>query len=94
MYWYGNQHVNDGYNFIMKVYCIPENVNAFTLQNFVEAEEDFRKNLDPENSLYVGSNFHLGLSLYYQGKVRVSVSYNVDMLRLCMKLSQVLKQFD
>ncbi|XP_048734354.1 tetratricopeptide repeat protein 13-like isoform X2 [Ostrea edulis] len=52
------------------------------LENFVEAEEDFRKNLDPENSLYVGSYFHLGLALYYQGKVRNAIEVFKDVLKL------------
>ncbi|XP_062603404.1 tetratricopeptide repeat protein 13-like [Saccostrea cucullata] len=52
------------------------------LENFAEAEEDFRKNLDPENSLHVGSNFHLGLALYYQGKVRNAIEVFKDVLKL------------
>lgn len=52
------------------------------LENFVEAEEDFRRNLDTDNSLYVGSYFHLGLALYYQGKVRNAIEVFKDVLKL------------
>ena len=58
----------------------PEYLTVITIiseqcpQLFEEAEADFRRNLVdcPDKHIQALSHFHLGLTLYYRGKVRVS----------------------
>ncbi|KAJ8308492.1 hypothetical protein KUTeg_013366 [Tegillarca granosa] len=52
------------------------------LENFKDAETDFKRNLDVESPLYLTSYFHLGLAQYYRGKVRNAIEVFKEVLKI------------
>ncbi|KAL8615995.1 hypothetical protein ACOMHN_014957 [Nucella lapillus] len=77
-------------------------VNLF-LENFVEAEAEFRKNLEEDTGdkgpIYIFSYFHLGLAQYYQGRLRNAIEVFKEVLKLqpnhveaCVSLAQAFKE--
>ncbi|XP_060081664.1 tetratricopeptide repeat protein 13-like [Ylistrum balloti] len=52
------------------------------LENFVEAEDDFKMNLKNEDHLYLASYYHLGLTLYYRGKIRNAIEVFKEVLKI------------
>lgn len=69
------------------------------LENFEDAEAEFRKNLDDGQSekgpVYIMSYFHLGLALYYRGRLRNAIEVFKEVLKFqpnhveaCVSLAQ------
>ncbi|OWF38627.1 Tetratricopeptide repeat protein 13 [Mizuhopecten yessoensis] len=52
------------------------------LENFVEAEDDFKMNLNKEDHLYLPSYYHLGLTMYYRGKIRNAIEVFKEVLKI------------
>ncbi|KAK3093376.1 hypothetical protein FSP39_014746 [Pinctada imbricata] len=63
-----------------RLYFIRGIVNLL-LENFADAERDFKKTLDSESSLYLPSYFHLGIALYYRGKIRNAIEVFKEVLQ-------------
>lgn len=73
------------------------------LENFADAETDFKKNLDDEknenNPLRIMSYFHLGLAQYYRGRLRNAIEVFKEVLKLqpkhieaCVSLAQAFRE--
>ena len=73
------------------------------LENFAEAEVEFRKNLEEDpgdkGPVYILSYFHLGLAQYYRGRLRNSIEVFKEVLKLepnhveaCVSLAQAYKE--
>lgn len=56
------------------------------LENFADAERDFKKNLEEKDSdknpTYILSYFHLGLAQYYRGRLRNAIEVFKEVLKL------------
>ncbi|RUS76517.1 hypothetical protein EGW08_015710 [Elysia chlorotica] len=83
-----------------KVYFL-RGVSSLMLELFEEAESDFRRNLVgcSDKHIQALSHFHLGLTLYYRGKVRNAVEVfkevlkeNPDNLEASLSLAQGFKE--
>ncbi|KAK6997583.1 tetratricopeptide repeat protein 13-like isoform X1 [Biomphalaria glabrata] len=82
-----------------KIYFL-RGVISLLMENFSLAEQDFRKNVQsPDESIRIMSHFHLGLALYYRGKVRNAVEVfkevikeNPDHLGAVLSLAQGFKE--
>ncbi|XP_064600011.1 tetratricopeptide repeat protein 13-like [Liolophura sinensis] len=68
-------------------------------ENFAEAEGDFKKNLEKDGPWYILSYYHLGLALYYRGKVRNAIEVFKEILKLkpdhieaCTSLAQAFRE--
>ena len=77
-------------------------VNLF-LENFVEAEAEFKKNLEDDSgdksAIYIFSYFHLGLAQYYRGRLRNSIEVFKEVLKIqpnhveaCVSLAQAFRE--
>ncbi|XP_005108844.2 tetratricopeptide repeat protein 13 [Aplysia californica] len=84
------QHFHDAYNdatTALKVKPMPKiyflrGVISLLLENFSDAENDFRKNLQcSDEKIQSLSHFHLGLALYYRGKVRNAIEVFKEVLK-------------
>ncbi|KAK7508270.1 hypothetical protein BaRGS_00000509 [Batillaria attramentaria] len=73
------------------------------LENFADAETDFKKNLDDEKTenspLRIMSYFHLGLAQYYRGRLRNAIEVFKEVLKLqpdhieaCVSLAQAFRE--
>ncbi|XP_076462579.1 tetratricopeptide repeat protein 13-like [Babylonia areolata] len=73
------------------------------LENFVEAEAEFRRNLEEDKgdkgAIYIFSYFHLGLAQYYQGRLRNAIEVFKEVLKIqpnhveaCVSLAQAFKE--
>ncbi|CAL1539081.1 unnamed protein product [Lymnaea stagnalis] len=64
-----------------KIYFL-RGIISLLMENFALAEQDFRKNLDSSDEKIKSlSHFHLGLALYYRGKVRNAVEVFKEVLK-------------
>ncbi|KAH9495066.1 hypothetical protein Btru_018739 [Bulinus truncatus] len=64
-----------------KIYFL-RGVVSLLMENFAAAEQDFRKNLQSSDKHFRSmSHFHLGLALYYRGKVRNAVEVFKEVLK-------------
>ncbi|XP_059156280.1 tetratricopeptide repeat protein 13-like isoform X2 [Physella acuta] len=78
-----------------KIYFL-RGVIHLMMENFSQAEQDFRKNLlSSDAKIQSLSHFHLGLALYYRGKVRNAVEVFKEVLKenpahleACLSLAQ------
>ncbi|XP_050404456.1 tetratricopeptide repeat protein 13 isoform X2 [Patella vulgata] len=74
-------------------------VLGLLLEDFGLAEEDFRRNLESEGELHIMSYFHLGVALYYRGRVRNAIEVFKEVLKLrpdhidaCTSLAQAFRE--
>ncbi|XP_041352986.1 tetratricopeptide repeat protein 13-like isoform X2 [Gigantopelta aegis] len=81
-----------------KLYFMRGVVNLL-LENYADAEKDFRRNLESEGQMYIASYFNLGLALYYRGRVRNAIEVFKEVLKLqpdhidaCTSLAQAFKE--
>ncbi|ESO90066.1 hypothetical protein LOTGIDRAFT_218109 [Lottia gigantea] len=81
-----------------KIYFM-RGVISLLLEDFGSAEEDFRRNLESEGDIHIMSYFHLGLALYYRGKVRNAIEVFKEVLKLkpdhidaCTSLAQAFRE--
>ncbi|XP_071080039.1 tetratricopeptide repeat protein 13-like isoform X1 [Haliotis cracherodii] len=81
-----------------KLYFMRGVINLL-LENFADAETDFKQNLESEGDMYIMSYFNLGLAQYYRGRVRNAIEVFKEVLKkkpdhidACTSLAQAFKE--